>query len=262
MAGFGGPALTGASGADRDISRVYYRYVLTIMLLMYIVNFVDRQIINILAEPIKRDLSLSDTQLGLLTGLSFALFYTTFGLPLARAADRGHRPRMMSAALVCWSGFTVACGLVTSYWQLLLMRVGVGVGEAGCTPAAFSLILDYAPAEKRSSAVAFYQLGIPLGSLIGLALGGILAAHHGWRVAFVIAGLPGLVLALVVMLTIREPRGTRPVAADVHPTFKETIAYLGRRPTFWLLSLGAAFKAFVTYGQGSIRRLVSLPCPR
>ena len=234
-------------------SPAYTRYLLVILLILYTLNFVDRQIINILAEPIKQDLKLSDTELGLLTGFSFAIFYSLFGIPLARIADRGHRPRMIAIALACWSGFTVLCGMVASYWQLLLMRMGVAVGEAGLSPAAFSLIFDSVPPEKRSSSVAFYQLGIPLGSLVGLALGGVLAAHYGWRVAFVVAGLPGLLLSVLVILTLREPRhepAFRKLQQASRATLRETIVFLSRKPSFWFLSLAAGLRAFVIYGQG------------
>ncbi|WP_445949545.1 MFS transporter, partial [Sphingorhabdus sp.] len=145
-------------------------------MIVYVLNFLDRQIVNILAEPISRDLGLSDTQIGLLTGLAFALFYTLLGIPIARYADNSgtNRVGLISISLAVWSAMTALCGLAQNFAQLALARVGVGVGEAGCTPAAHSLITDSVPAEKRSSAIAFYGLGIPIGSLLGLVIGGVL----------------------------------------------------------------------------------------
>ncbi|MDP2130662.1 MAG: MFS transporter [Erythrobacter sp.] len=184
------------------------RVTLWILLIVYIFNFIDRQIVNILAEPIARDLGLSDTQIGLMTGLAFALFYTVLGIPIARFADRSStsRPAVIAVSLAIWSGMTALCGLAQNYSQLLLARIGVGVGEAGCTPPAHSLISDIVPPEKRSSALAFYSLGIPIGTLMGMVIGGILADFVGWREAFLIVGLPGVALALVVWFVLKDPR--------------------------------------------------------
>jgi MFS transporter, Spinster family, sphingosine-1-phosphate transporter len=163
------------------------RLVLWVLLIVYIFNFLDRQIVNILAEPIRRDLGLSDTQIGLMTGIAFAAFYTVLGLPIARYADRSstNRVGLISVALLIWSGMTAISGLAQNFIQLLLARIGVGVGEAGCTPAAHSLIADMAEPTKRPSAMAFYALGIPIGSLLGMIIGGQLADIVGWRMAFV-----------------------------------------------------------------------------
>ncbi|MDT8279953.1 MAG: MFS transporter [Erythrobacter sp.] len=184
------------------------RVTLWILLIVYIFNFIDRQIVNILAEPIARDLGLSDTQIGLMTGLAFALFYTVLGIPIARFADRSStsRPAVIAVSLAIWSGMTAICGLAQNFSQLLLARIGVGVGEAGCTPPAHSLISDIVPPEKRSSALAFYSLGIPIGTLMGMVIGGILADFVGWREAFLIVGLPGVALALVVWFVLKDPR--------------------------------------------------------
>ncbi|MBU2588207.1 MAG: MFS transporter [Alphaproteobacteria bacterium] len=184
------------------------RVTLWILLIVYIFNFIDRQIVNILAEPIARDLGLSDTQIGLMTGLAFALFYTVLGIPIARFADRSStsRPAVIAVSLAIWSGMTALCGLAQNFSQLLLARIGVGVGEAGCTPPAHSLISDIVPPEKRSSALAFYSLGIPIGTLMGMVIGGILADFVGWREAFLIVGLPGVALALVVWFVLKDPR--------------------------------------------------------
>ena len=182
------------------------RVMLWALLVVYVFNFLDRQIVNILAEPISRDLDLSDTQIGLMTGLAFALFYTVLGLPIARYSDRAttDRGRLIAAALAVWSAMTVLCGFAQNFIQLLAARVGVGVGEAGCTPAAHSLIADRVPAARRASAMAFYALGIPLGSLLGMMIGGYLADEIGWRKAFLFVGAPGVVLALVVVLLIGD----------------------------------------------------------
>lgn len=209
------------------------RLMLGILLIVYIFNFLDRQIVNILAEPIRRDLHLSDTQIGLMTGIAFALFYTVLGLPIARFADRPgtDRAKLIAGALAIWSGMTALCGLAQSFGQLLLARIGVGVGEAGCTPAAHSLIADSVPPERRASALAFYALGIPIGSLLGMLIGGILADTIGWRKAFLFVGAPGLLLAMVVVLLLRDPRRKRVLEA--------------KRPAVPVLGMGAAIKSLL-----------------
>lgn len=236
------------------VSDGYRRYAMTMLLIVYVLNFVDRQVINILAEPIKNELGLLDWQVGAMSGLAFALFYTVLGLPIARYAERGNRPRIIAVALALWSGFTALCGLAQNFTQLVLARIGVGVGEAGCTPPAHSLITDYVPKEKRASALAFYSMGTPLGSLVGMGLGGVVADAWGWRAAFIVCGLPGLILAAIVALTLVEPRAKR-VVADVKAagartgvTFKEALAVLAKKRTFWLVAFAAAVKAFIGYG--------------
>lgn len=235
------------------LSPGYRRYALTLLMVVFMVNFIDRQVINILAEPIKHELHLADWQIGVMTGLAFALFYSTFGMPIARIAERANRPFVIASAITVWSGFTTLCSTAQSFAQLVLLRVGVGVGEAGCTPPAHSLIMDYAPPEKRASALAFYHVGVPLGSLIGLAVGGVVADAYGWRAAFLWCGLPGLVVALAVGLTLPEPRKALRVQLKAmeatRPSFAETLRYLAGKRSFWLMSLGAAMKGFVAYGQ-------------
>ena len=222
-----------------------------LLLVIYILNFLDRQVVNILAEPIKQDLGLDDRQLGMLTGLSFALFYTVLGIPIARLAERANRVWIISGATALWSLFTVASGFAANFTQLLLARVGVGVGEAGCSPPAHSLITDYAPREQRASALAFYSLGIPLGSLLGLALGGLVADAYGWRTAFFVAGAPGLLVAAVALVVLKEPRRAAPAtAARVEtPSLGQALKELATKPSFWLISVGASLGAFVSYGQ-------------
>jgi len=193
------------------VSDGYRRYALTLLLVIYTLNFLDRQVVNILAEPIKKDLGLHDWQLGMMTGLAFALFYTVLGLPIARLgiarlAERANRAWIISGAIAAWSGFTLLCGFAQNFPQLILARIGVGVGEAGCTPPAHSLITDYVPRDRRASAIAFYSIGTPLGSLLGMAMGGVVADAWGWRAAFLVAGAPGLLMAALALLTLKEPR--------------------------------------------------------
>jgi MFS family permease len=174
-------------------------------MLVYTVNYLDRNILVILAEPIKHELALRDWQIGFLTGTSFAIFYALLGLPIARLADRSHRVNICSIALVVWGGMTAACGAVSSYLQLVLARIGVGVGEAGGSPPAVSIISDYFPEQTRGTALGLYNLGVPFGMLLGFVVGGVVNDLYGWRTAFVVAGLPGIALAVLVKLTIREP---------------------------------------------------------
>ena len=161
----------------------YRQYVLGMLVVVYAFNFLDRQIVTILAEPIKNDLGLNDTQIGLMTGLAFALFYTILGIPLARLADRSNRVSIITGALVVWSGMTALCGMAQNFSQMLAARIGVGVGEAGCSPPAHSLIADYYPPNQRASALSIYALGIPIGSILGLLAGGWIAEFYAgvWR---------------------------------------------------------------------------------
>jgi predicted MFS family arabinose efflux permease len=193
-----GVAATGYSDA-------YKRVVVAFLLAAYTFNFIDRTIVSTIGQAIKVDLKLSDTQLGLLGGPAFALLYTLMGVPIARLAERRNRVTIVSAALVVWSGFTVACGLAANFAILLAMRVGVGIGEAGCSPPSHSLVSDYFEPRRRASALGVYAFGIPLGSMIGAVSGGWLAEHAGWRVAFMIVGAPGVLLAIAIKLFVREP---------------------------------------------------------
>lgn len=192
-------------------SRHGYRgYALAMLLVVYVFNFIDRQIITILQEPIKREFGLADWQLGLMTGVAFALFYTVLGLPIARLADGGMpRTRIISVALALWSLATALCGAAQNFVQLLVARLAVGVGEAGCSPPALSMIADMYRREERGFAMGIYALGIPIGSMLGLMLGGWTASLFGWRAALAMIGLPGVLLAILFALTVREPmRGT------------------------------------------------------
>lgn len=246
------PAVPEAS-AGTPYSAGYTRYAMFLLLGIYVVNFLDRQVINILAEPIKNDLGLADWQLGLMSGLAFAVFYTFLGIPIARMAERKNRPYIIGTAVAVWSGFTALCATAGNFWQLIIYRIGVGVGEAGCTPPAHSLIADYAPKEKRASALAFYSMGTPIGGLIGLVMGGIVADAYGWRTAFLVAGAPGLIFAALAFFTLKEPRRLLSAHAEKvrmasTATFSQTVAYLAKRPTFWFIAFAAAIKAFIGYG--------------
>lgn len=230
------------------------------LLLVYILNFLDRQIVNILAEPIKRDLGLSDTQLGLLAGPAFAVFYAVLGIPIARYADRAgtNRVWLISLCLAVWSAMTAICGIAQNFLQLALARVGVGVGEAGCTPAAHSLIADSVPPEKRSSAIAFFGLGIPIGGLLGLIIGGVVNDQYGWRAALMLVGAPGILLAFVLPFLIRDPRrcadsthfesttSSKKTALSITDAAREVFA----SKAYLYVFIAASFTAFLSYGKG------------
>lgn len=227
------------------------RHLLAIFLALSTLNYLDRQIVNILAEPIKQDLRLADWQLGALTGLSFAVFYSLLGLPIARLADRANRPVIIGLSLMVWSTFTALCGLAGSYVQLLLARIGVGCGEAGGTPPMHSLISDFTTPQNRSSALAFVSLGNPLGTLIALASGAWLAQAFGWRAAFMVAAAPGILLAFVILLTVKEPRrhgDAVPVSAiSLGDAWRE----LRGKRTFWWICAAATATSVANYGQAA-----------
>lgn len=235
-------------------SNGYKRFVLVMLTLVYAFNFIDRQILVILQEPIKADMGLSDAQLGLLSGFTFAVIYVSAGIPIAYLADRSNRRNIIAVALTVWSGMTAVSGLVQNYGQLLLARVGVGLGEAGGSPPAHSMISDYYPPEQRGTALSFYSSGIYIGILMGYAFGGLLAEAFGWRAAFMVVGLPGILLAVILLLTVKEPpRGRWDAASrdDLKPTFRETMALLKQRPAFWFIAMGCALTSYVSYGNGN-----------
>jgi MFS family permease len=230
-----------------------YRYVVLAMLILaYTFNFLDRQILGILKEPIKNELHLTDTQLGLMGGLAFAALYTTLGVPIAWLADRFSRTWIMTAALTVWSGFTVACGFAGGFWSLFLFRMGVGVGEAGGVPPAYSLISDYFPKSQRARALAAYSFGIPLGSALGVLFGGLIAAYIDWRMAFIAVGLAGVLLAPLFKLVVKDPpRGgfdVVPSDAGKPPAFGAVLKTVLPKPSFWLLAFGAACSSVCGYG--------------
>ena len=227
--------------------------VLLILLLAYIFNFVDRQIIGVLAVPIKAELGLSDRQLGLMGGIAFALFYSGLAIPIAWLADRRSRVNIIAVSVALWSAFTAACGLAQNFWHLFLARMGVGIGEAGGVAPSYALISDFFPKAKRARALAFFSLGIPIGSALGVFFGGWIGDYLDWRSAFVIVGLAGLPAALLVRFGIREPvRGGQDSAdgdaAEPAPSFLTVAGTLAARPSFWLLSFGAASGSIMGYG--------------
>ena len=238
------------SSAPRDPSR---HLVLGLLFIVYTFNFIDRQIMGILNTPIQEELGASDAQMGLLGGLSFALFYTGLGIPIAWLADRSNRTWIMTAALTLWSGFTALCGFTQNYSQLFLARMGVGVGEAGGVAPAYSLISDYFPPQERARALAVYSFGIPIGSAAGIALGGIVASMVDWRAAFITVGIAGVLIAPIFKLFVREPeRGRYDVKAQAGAPEKagllQAVGFVARKPTFWLLSFGASCSSIMGYG--------------
>jgi predicted MFS family arabinose efflux permease len=228
------------------------RLALAILLAVYCFNFIDRTIVSILQEPLKQELGLSDTQLGLISGTAFALFYSTLGVPVARIAERVDRPRIIAVALATWSLMTMLCGFATNFLQLFLCRVGVGIGEAGGTPPAHALLSDIFPAERRATAISIYSLGVPLGILFGAVAGGAIGEALGWRIAFMLVGAPGLILAVIVFVVIKDPRSvaaaTDRAAAAPPPSLCQAIAYLASRRSFVHLTAGITVASTAGYG--------------
>jgi predicted MFS family arabinose efflux permease len=231
-------------------SRKKAYYALVILTIVYSFNFIDRQLLAILQEAIKADLLLSDSQLGLLTGFAFAAFYVTAGIPIARWADRGNRRDIVALSLFVWSFMTAISGLVNNYIQLLLARIGVGIGEAGGSPPSHSIISDIFPPNKRASAIGFYSMGVSVGILFGFLAGGWLNEFFGWRVAFLVVGAPGILLAVVVRMSIPEPiRGLtekRQVSNQAVP-LGQVVSVLWSRRSFRHLAMGAGLNAFAGY---------------
>ncbi|MGE0487417.1 MAG: spinster family MFS transporter [Gammaproteobacteria bacterium] len=225
-------------------SPAYVWYVVGVCFLAYTVNFVDRQILAILLSPIKQELDLKDVHLGLLSGTAFGIFYATMGIPIGRLADRMPRRSVMAVCVALWSAMTALSGAARSFATLLACRVGVGVGEAGCSPPAISLISDYVPEHKRGGAMSLYSMGVPVGIVIGFLAGGYLREVVGWRMAFVLVGAPGLVVAALLFLTVREPPRQHQAAL---PPVGEVFAFLWRRRSFRYLSLASGLYAFATY---------------
>lgn len=256
-------------------SAKYSAWVLAMLFIVYAFNFLDRQIISILAIPIQEELGLSDRQLGLLGGIAFALLYSTLGVPIAWLADRTKRTWIITISLSVWSGFTALCGLATNFTQLFLARVGVGVGEAGGVAPSYSLIADYFPPQSRARALAIYSLGIPIGSAFGVIAGaqiagGAMGDNLDWRAAFIIVGVLGLLIAPLFKLTVREPKrggldapqrpaveaelaenvaaAGEPAKAPEKPGIFKVLAILSKKPSFWFLTLGASCSSMMGYG--------------
>jgi MFS family permease len=242
-------AVPGAEGFR--ISEGYRWYVVWLLFVVYVLNFVDRQILQILIEPIRKEFNFTDTQMGLLSGLAFAIVYSVLGIPIARIADRRNRVTIISVSLFVWSFFTVLTGRAHSFLQLFAARVCVGIGEAGCTPPAYSIIGDYFEKKRRTTAIAIYSMGIYGGVFVGYLVGAQVAQEYGWRMAFYVVGIPGIILALIVKLTLREPpRGFAEgvVPANNPPPVGEVLKKLLTKATFWHLALATALHAFVGYG--------------
>ncbi len=226
------------------------RYVLGVLVVVYTCNFIDRQILAILLPSIKAEFGVDDWVLGSLAGPAFAVFYATLGVPIALIADRWNRRNLIAIALAVWSGMTALCGAAASVGQLALARIGVGIGEAGCSPPAHSIISDYYPPEKRSAAMGIYTGGISIGIMIAYLAGGWVAHNIGWREAFFIVGVPGLLLALVVRFTIREPeRGMSEGRVDTaeRPGMLYVAKYLFRSRSFLHMAVGSGLAAFGGY---------------
>jgi len=220
--------------------------VLALLLLAYVFNFLDRQILGILAQPIKASLHLTDAQFGALGGTAFALLYSVLGIPLALLADRTSRSAVVAASLAVWSGFTALCGTATGFWQLFLYRVGVGVGEAGGVAPSYALIADYFPADRRARALAIFSLGIPIGLGGGAFIGAHLAAWFGWRAAFIIMGVAGVILAPILRLVVKDVPSATPAISPA--PLRSVFPMLARKPAFWLLAFGASSSSLCGYG--------------
>ena len=262
-------------------SKSYRNYILGILLTVYIFNFIDRTIINILTEPIKESFGVEDWQMGLLGGPAFAILYTFVGIPIARFSEKHHRVWIIAGSVFLWSLMTVLCGFATSFIALFIFRIGVSIGEAGCSPPTNSLIADYFIPAERSTAVSVYALGIPLGGMVAYVFGGYIVGSldgpvigallaswnwtwavnaldwqniEGWRIAFVIVGVPGILVATIVKLTIAEPpRGyTDPVEMQNREQvgFREVLRILSKKPSYWHVTMGVTIASFVNYGVG------------
>jgi predicted MFS family arabinose efflux permease len=242
------PQITNAT----SVTRAYRGYVLALLTIVYIVNFVDRQVLAVLIEPIKRDLHLTDSQLGFLSGMAFAFFYVTFGIPLARLADRRSRRNLMAACMAAWSIMTGLCGLAGNFLQLLAARIGVAVGEAGCVAPAHSIISDYFRAQDRPAAIGIFSTGASLGIFVGLLLGGWLSELYGWRMTLLLIGLPGVLVSLLMLATLREPirgmSGARPAVAAANADDWRSL--LRVRALMWI-AIATGLQSMVIYGTAS-----------
>ena len=229
-------------------SPAYRYFVLSVLVLSYVLSFIDRQLMTILLEPIKAEFGASDTAMGFLTGFAFAIFYAVLGIPVARLADRWSRRNVLAISMVIWSAMTAACGMAGSFWQMAVLRVGVGVGEAGGTPPSHSLISSYFPARERSTAMGIYGSGSQIGVLLGMFGGAVIAETMGWRWAFFIFGLPGVLIGLLVFIVVREP----PKApAPVSTSMMSDVMSLWQTPAFAIISFATAFTALAGYGMGT-----------
>jgi MFS family permease len=221
--------------------------ILAFLLIAYIFNFLDRQILGILAGSIMKDLKLDDAQFGAIGGLAFALLYSVLAIPLAMLADRTRRSAVIVGALAVWSGFTVLCGTAVSFGQLFFYRLGVGVGEAGGVAPSYALIADYFPPERRARALAIYSLGVPLGLAGGTLIGAYLASWVSWRAAFATMGIAGLVFAPIMLLVVRDRPPASASTAPV-PTLRAVFPIVARKPSFWLMAFASSCSSLAGYG--------------
>lgn len=224
--------------------------VLGLLLLVYIFNFADRMLLGVMATPIKDELHLTDGQLGLLGGTAFALLYATLGVPIGWLADRYSRSWIITVSLCIWSGFTALCGLATGFGTLFLSRLGVGIGEAGGVAPSYSMIADYFGPGERARALGVFSFGIPIGSAIGLAFGGVIATAFDWRTAFIAMGVAGLLVAPIFRLLVRDPvrGGAEHGAVGERPKLAAAVRIIARKPAFWFISFGSALGATASYG--------------
>ena len=240
-----------ATAAPHEAYTNRYRYyVLALLTLGYVFNFVDRQVMTILIEPIKMEFGASDTQMGLLSGLAFALFYATLGIPVARLADRWSRRNVLAISMTTWSAVTALCATATGFWHLLLLRIGVGIGEAGGTPPSQSLLADYFPPEKRAFAQGILATAPNIGILVGLFGGALIAEAYGWRSVFLVFGIPGVLLAILIQLTIREPLKVSVSASEEGAGLFSTLGNIFRLPSFAHIMVGVGFTGIAGYGLG------------
>ena len=240
-----------ATAAPHEAYTNRYRYyVLALLTLGYVFNFVDRQVMTILIEPIKMEFGASDTQMGLLSGLAFALFYATLGIPVARLADRWSRRNVLAISMTTWSAVTALCATATGFWHLLLLRIGVGIGEAGGTPPSQSLLADYFPPEKRAFAQGVLATAPNIGILVGLFGGALIAEAYGWRSVFLVFGIPGVLLAILIQLTIKEPLKVTASASEEGVGLFATLDNIFRLPSFAHIMVGVGFTGIAGYGLG------------
>lgn len=230
-------------------------YALFMLATIYIFNYIDRLVISILIEPIKAEFGISDTQIGLLSGVAFAIFYTVFGFPFGRLADRIGRKPVIALACIAWSAMTMLCGVATSFAMLLLFRIGVAVGEAGGTAPSVAMVSELYPPDKRSRALSVFLMGPSLGAILGLGLGGWIAQTYGWRTAFVVIGAPGVLLGLLFLLTVRDPH-TAPKAnpaatANAQENWRVALRILFATPAFLLIVAAATLAAVMGYAIGT-----------
>lgn len=240
------PAEPASPPAQEPVGSGYRAWVLTALVVVYTFNFIDRQILSILLQPIKADLALSDTAMGFLTGFAFAIFYATLGIPIAMLADRWNRRSIIAWSLGFWSLMTAVSGFAQNFWHLALARIGVGIGEAGGSPPAYSLISDYFRAEQRATALAIYSMGLPFGILLGFLIGGWINDLLSWRAAFFVVGLPGLLFAFILRFTVREPVRQGPAAAA--PPLGQVIRFIWSQGTLRHVCIGTMLIAFANYG--------------